>query len=121
MPSKRVELYEEDGAVMRRVTRDLGGGQRVVTSDTQVHPDISVFVKEQPDARIRGFHPDTDISVPSPESRTLDELPDFLGNIESVDVILRMREMDDRQGSVSMYEERLSELLSGALGEGDEE
>lgn len=121
MANKRIELYEDDGQVYRRVTRDLGGGHRTVTSDTMVHPDVDEFMRQNPDATIRGVHPQTKMDVPSPHRFNVNELPPYLAKVESVDALLRMKGMDDRATAQKHYEARIKEILKGASEEEDEE
>lgn len=120
--AKQVERYEnEDGGVNRRVKEDLGGGQRVTMSDREIHPDVNEFVREHPDAKI--MRRDQERALPSPEAYTLEQLPDFLQSIDSVDDLLTMRDRDGRKMAQEMYMERIAEIVRDGEGdaEGDEE
>lgn len=117
--AKNVTLYEtEDGAVNRRVEQDLGGGQRVVVSDSQLAPDVEEFLEREPEATVVRERDSTSIS--NPERYTLENLPTFLATIDSADVLLDMMNRDSRVTADSIYLERLDEIIRDAAGDADE-
>lgn len=119
MAKKRITLYERDGAVYRRVEKDLGRGQRVVTGDSEVHPDIDEFLEENPTARVVR---ETDGGrIANPEAYTLKNLPDFLSSVDSVDEVLDMMRRDSRVSADSIYLERIEELVDDAAGDDEAE
>lgn len=121
MPARDITYYEKNGAVFRKVESDLGGGVRTVTSDIEVHPDVNEFCREHEDIRVRGYHSTSasEKEVPSPSQIPVREFEDYLATVDSVDVLLRMRKLDDRSTTEPMYEERIAELL-GVDNESDD-
>jgi len=110
MPQKLVEFLERDGKVYRRVTRDLVG-VRVVTSEMEVSDDPVAYAETIAPMRILGYHSRSSIQVKEPQSMTVADLAVYLGSVDSIDVLLRMRKLDPRKTSIALYEDRLNAIL----------
>jgi hypothetical protein len=115
MPGKLVELLYRDGKVYRRVTRDLVG-VRVVTSEIEVSDDVIAYAKLVAPTRIIDYHGHASLQVKEPSEISLTELETYLQTVDSVDVLLRMRKLDPRKGSIPMYESRLNQMLDKEFG-----
>ncbi len=113
MPGKTVEYLERGGKVYRRVTRDLVG-VRVVTSEMEVSDDPVTYAKTIHPVKISGYHGQSSLQVKDPNDITIHQLGSYLSSVDSVDVLLRMRKLDTRKGSLSLYSDRLDELLSAS-------
>ena len=111
-PKKQVEYLERHGKVYCRVTRDLVG-VRAVTSEMEVSDDPVAYAKTIHPVKIIGYHGTSSLQIKDPNAIAVHQLGSYLANVDSVDVLLRMRKLDTRKGSLKLYAERLNELLDG--------
>ncbi len=108
---KKVEYLERAGKVYRRVTHDLVGVS-VVTSEMEVSDDPVTYAKTIHPVKISGYHGQSSFSVKDPGGLSIHQLGSYLENVDSVDVLLRMRKLDPRKGALKLYADRLDALLS---------
>jgi hypothetical protein len=116
MARKLIELFNRDGKVFRRVTQDLAG-IRVVTSEIEVSDDVIAYAKLNKGIKIIGYHPTaTPPEAVDPMKIMLDDLAEYIADIDSIDLLLRLQRIDPRQGAEPIYESRLTSLLSAEPG-----
>jgi len=111
---KLSELYvNPTGGVNRRVTQDLGG-IRVVTNDLEGWPVVQEYVDMHPGIKGQGYHPaDHEPDIPDPEEVPLNRLGKYVGDIDSIDILMVLLKKDRRKGSKDIYHERITEILAG--------
>jgi hypothetical protein len=114
---KEVEFYlNEDGGVNRRVTK-TDDGIDMVTSDIEVAEDAHEFLSAHPDAHVVDYNTRASAPLPNPETVPVDQLDEFLERFDSIDDVIAMRDLDQREGTEDRYNVRAQELFMGQVSE----